>query len=209
MVLSIFRICELNYTPKSEVQSLLREREDTLKLELKLQEQEPRSQPSSPGVASATTFASLRPDNQEEMPAAMYSSTSRSENLPSSSRSTMPSSVRFANANLTPMPQSSAHQHAYTRVLSTPAIPTSSMPMNESAMDLNAANIQANMAMVSDGSRYSGAVRQIQRSQLPPYSPGNLRRMTGHGDEDNDTRLSEYVKGETRAQDMKDSGGFQ
>lgn len=82
------------------------------------------------------------------------------------------------------------------------------MPMNESALGLTAADFQANMAMVSDGSRYSGAVQQTERSQLPPYSPGNLRRMTGHGNEDNDTRLSEYVKGETRAQDMKDSGGF-
>lgn len=82
------------------------------------------------------------------------------------------------------------------------------MPINGSTLDLNAAETQANMAMVSDGSRYSGSIRTDNNSQLPPYSPGSLRTMTGHGNEDNDMRLSEYVKGETRAQDMKDSGGF-
>ncbi|KAI0173545.1 hypothetical protein GGR52DRAFT_390951 [Hypoxylon sp. FL1284] len=43
---------------------------------------------------------------------------------------------------------------------------------------------------------------------LPPYSPGSSRGqfMQGHGDESNEMRLSEYVKGETRAQNMKDSG---
>lgn len=46
--------------------------------------------------------------------------------------------------------------------------------------------------------------------ELPPYSPGNNMRgtMHGHGGESNDIRLSEYVKGATAAQDMKDSNGF-
>lgn len=62
----------------------------------------------------------------------------------------------------------------------------------------------ANMAMVTDGSRYNNHIG----IQLPPYSPGNMAPMNGHGGENNDIRLSDYVKGETRAQDMKDAGRF-
>ena len=58
----------------------------------------------------------------------------------------------------------------------------------------------AESALVSDGMRPS-------EPMLPPYEPGSSR-MTGHGTESNDMRLSEYVKGETRAQDMKDSGRY-
>lgn len=206
--MSVCRICDLNYTRNSEVQFLLNEREETLKLELKLQEQELRSQPCSPAAASAPTFAPSRRNDPGEESAATYSSLSRPEVIASSSRSTTSSPARFANMNLISIPKSSAPQHGYTRVLSTPATATSSTPINGSTLGLNAADIQANMAMVSDGSRYSGGVQTDNSSQLPPYSPGNLRTMTGHGNENNDIRLSEYVKGETRAQDMKDSGGF-
>lgn len=58
----------------------------------------------------------------------------------------------------------------------------------------------ADHALVSDGMRPS-------EPMLPPYHPGN-RRMSGHGGEDNEMRLSGYVKGQTRAQDMKDSGRY-
>lgn len=56
-----------------------------------------------------------------------------------------------------------------------------------------------NAALVSDGMR--------PMPMLPPYSPGSAR-MVGHADEGNDMRLSGYVKGETRAQNMKDSGRY-
>ncbi|KAI1800289.1 hypothetical protein F4811DRAFT_44147 [Daldinia bambusicola] len=60
-------------------------------------------------------------------------------------------------------------------------------------------------AMVTDGYRY-----RVQPGipSLPAYSPSSSRGqfMDGHGDESNDMRLSDYVKGETRAQNMKDSG---
>lgn len=202
--MSVCRICDLNYTRNSEVQFLLNEREETLKLELKLQEQELRSQPCSPAAASAPTFAPSRPDDLEEELAATYSSMSRPETIASSSRSPLSSLPRFTNMNLISIPESSTHAHAYTRVLSTPA----SVPISGASFDLNATDVQANMAMVSDGSRYSSGVQPDNNSQLPPYSPGNMRTMTGHGNETNNIRLSEYVKGETRAQDMKDSGGF-
>ncbi|KAK0629001.1 hypothetical protein B0T17DRAFT_489790 [Bombardia bombarda] len=58
----------------------------------------------------------------------------------------------------------------------------------------------AESALVSDGMRSS-------EPMLPPYEP-NRNHMVGHGLESNDMRLSEYVKGETRAQDMKDSGRY-
>jgi hypothetical protein len=58
----------------------------------------------------------------------------------------------------------------------------------------------ADSALVSDGMRPS-------EPTLPPYHPGN-RRMSGHAGEDNEMRLSGYVKGQTRAQEMKDSGRY-
>ncbi|KAL2259768.1 hypothetical protein VTK26DRAFT_6441 [Humicola hyalothermophila] len=58
----------------------------------------------------------------------------------------------------------------------------------------------ADAALVSDGMRPS-------EPSLPSYHPGN-NRMVGHAGESNEMRLSEYVKGETRAQNMKDSGNY-
>ncbi|KAI1777254.1 hypothetical protein F4818DRAFT_342145 [Hypoxylon cercidicola] len=60
-------------------------------------------------------------------------------------------------------------------------------------------------AAVTDGYRHQ---QHPGMPSLPPYSPGSSRGqfMEGHGNESNEMRLSEYVKGETRAQDMKNSG---
>jgi len=58
----------------------------------------------------------------------------------------------------------------------------------------------AESALVSDGMR--------PEPMLPPYEPPRGRQMVGHGEEDNEMRLSEYVKGGTRAQDMKDDGRY-
>ncbi|KAI1371079.1 hypothetical protein F4677DRAFT_322368 [Hypoxylon crocopeplum] len=93
-----------------------------------------------------------------------------------------------------------AHQHgtfmASTDVLDT----TMGGLMIEHSTDLD-----AEAAMVSDGFRHR---LQPGMPSLPPYSPGHSRGqfMDGHGDESNEMRLSDYVKGETRAQNMKDSG---
>ncbi|KAI0601012.1 hypothetical protein F4775DRAFT_476397 [Biscogniauxia sp. FL1348] len=64
---------------------------------------------------------------------------------------------------------------------------------------------EAAEATITDGYRHQ---MQSRMPSLPPYSPGPSRGlfMTGHGDESNDMRLSDYVKGETRAQNMKDAG---
>ncbi|KAI6371095.1 hypothetical protein MCOR25_004029 [Pyricularia grisea] len=62
-------------------------------------------------------------------------------------------------------------------------------------------------ALITDGS--SGGRVDLESgygssSGLPPYTPGRLNPMNGHGNENNEMRLSGYVKGETRAQNMKD-----
>lgn len=178
-----------------------------MKLELKLQEQELRSQPCSPAaVPSPTLAASQRSGEGEE--AALYASMSRPTVVATSSSPSMPSSSRFIGPNLASTAESSAHQYAYASVSISSAIATHSAPLDISTFNFETADNQANMAMVSDGSRYGGG-NQLDTSQLPPYSPGNQRTMNGHGNENNDTRLSEYVKGETRAQDMKDGRDLQ
>ncbi|KAK8855764.1 hypothetical protein PGQ11_011676 [Apiospora arundinis] len=74
---------------------------------------------------------------------------------------------------------------------------------------------EAEAAMVADGYRPQGAHTYANsHSQegmgmpvLPPYTPGEASRfMAGHGDESNEMRLSDYVKGQTRAQREKDHG---
>jgi hypothetical protein len=84
----------------------------------------------------------------------------------------------------------------------------------------------AEAAMITDG--YRGPAEQSHQQQQqqhhhqhnafahtsiissapPPYVPGESSRfMTGHtADDNNEMRLSDYVKGQTRAQDMKDGG---
>jgi hypothetical protein len=100
------------------------------------------------------------------------------------------------------------HNHSYSRMtlpmLSEEDHPHHSHPhphphaqQTSSTIDADAADA----ALVSDGMRPS-------EPMLPPYHPGN-RRMSGHGEEeDNEMRLSGYVKGQTRAQEMKDSGRY-
>lgn len=62
----------------------------------------------------------------------------------------------------------------------------------------------AEAAMVTDGYRQP---MPHGMPALPPYTPGESSRfMDGHGLESNEMRLSGYVKGETRAQNMRDGG---
>lgn len=209
MMLSIFRICDLNYTRNSEVQLLLDEREESLRLELKLQDQELRSQPSSP-VTAPDPMLTSRGSNAEEAAAAaavMHPSRSRPTIITSLSSSSMPSSSRSMGVNLSSLPVASDHRHVYANMLPVQSVASSLAPVDRLTSNIDATDVQANMAMISDGSRYHGG-NQVDNNQLPPYSPGNIRTMPGHGHEDNDIRLSEYVKGETRAQDMKDAGGY-
>ncbi|GAB1315932.1 hypothetical protein MFIFM68171_06142 [Madurella fahalii] len=85
--------------------------------------------------------------------------------------------------------QQQQHQHQQQYLALPPTLPM-----------LSEEEQTADAALVSDGMR-------PEAHQLPPYQPGSAR-MAGHGGESNEMRLSEYVKGETRAQDMKDSGRY-
>lgn len=71
-------------------------------------------------------------------------------------------------------------------------------------MIVHSTDSAAETALVTDGYRHL----QPGMPSLPPYSPGQSRGqfMDGHGNESNEMRLSDYVKGETRSQNMKDSG---
>ncbi|KAI1078146.1 hypothetical protein F5B20DRAFT_244806 [Whalleya microplaca] len=66
----------------------------------------------------------------------------------------------------------------------------------------NSPEQSAEAAMVTDGYR---PPQQPGMPSLPPYTPGPSRGqfMDGHGNESNEMRLSDYVKGETRAQNSK------
>ncbi|KAI1141769.1 hypothetical protein F5Y05DRAFT_272575 [Hypoxylon sp. FL0543] len=93
-----------------------------------------------------------------------------------------------------------AHQHG--QFIPAPGVLDTSMG---GLMIDHSRNLDAEAAMVTDGYRHQVAPGM---SSLPPYAPGQSRGqfMDGHGDESNEMRLSDYVKGETRAQRMKDSG---
>ncbi|KAK6956714.1 hypothetical protein Daesc_001993 [Daldinia eschscholtzii] len=92
------------------------------------------------------------------------------------------------------------HQHGLFHMASQDA---PGMSAGSSMVD-QSSNLAAE-AMVTDGYRYR---TQPGIPSLPAYSPSQTRGqfMDGHGNESNEMRLSDYVKGETRAQNMKDSG---
>lgn len=99
------------------------------------------------------------------------------------------------------------HQHQHHRhhpphhPSSPPPFPHGRIPMPMLSEEDAHSAAAADAALVSDGMRPS-------EPMLPPYHPGH-RRMSGHAEgEDNEMRLSGYVKGQTRAQDMKDSGRY-
>lgn len=199
----MFRICALNYTRNNKVQCLLDEREQLLRLELKEYEQEHRPRSRSP-TANPTHPAAAETHHNVEA-AAVYTSMARPIMPSSLSSSSMPSSSRRIGVSLAAVPESSSHHRAYPSASTLDPRPT---PTDNESSNLDLSEIHANMAMISDGSRYNGHNR-VDSNQLPPYSPGNQRTMNGHGNENNNALLSDYVKGETRAQDMKDTGNFQ
>lgn len=104
---------------------------------------------------------------------------------------------------ISPVPRQHRGSFIVTATLNTaPDISLGIMPMIIDPSTESAAEA----AMVTDGYRHPR--QDLGRLTLPPYSPGQARGqyMSGHGDESNEMRLSEYVKGERRALDMKDSG---
>jgi len=84
--------------------------------------------------------------------------------------------------------------------------PSNSMDSRQQYLPPEAdAEAQAQQALISDGGMGAGTIDP----NLPPYQPSD-RRMSGHGapGESNEMMLSGYIKGQTRAQNMKDSGNF-
>jgi hypothetical protein len=139
-----------------------------------------QQQPSSPSRSSATlsSAAGFVPVPLDEESAEAALVTDGMNHMPSQQRSPLPSQVHRRAGSSSQSP----HHHQQ------------GMPM------LLEEEQSAESALVSDGMR--------PEPMLPPYEPPRGRQMRGHGDEDNDMRLSEYVKGGTRAQEMKDGGGY-
>lgn len=220
---------------KREVEYMLEDRENIIKLELKMQDPEtPAQSPTMTTTMSSNTptvFVTQENNNNNnsnnnnddrDLEAALAVSIPRA--TPSFSRPMLapPGALNEAGG---PSYQSSRRPPRMPVSPVSPLSPvspvsplsptaattaTATLPV-EAGFILSSTEMHANLAMITDGSRYSP--QQINNSnnsnnQLPPYSPGNHGRMNGHGDESNDIRLSEYVKGATRAQDMKDQGGY-
>ncbi|KAK4454111.1 hypothetical protein QBC34DRAFT_177552 [Podospora aff. communis PSN243] len=139
-----------------------------------------QQQPSSPSRSSAnlSSGAGFVPVPLDEESAEAALVTDGMNHMPSQQRSPLPSQIHRRAGSSSQSP----HHHQQ------------GMPM------LLEEEQSAESALVSDGMR--------PEPMLPPYEPPRGRQMRGHGDEDNDMRLSEYVKGGTRAQEMKDGGGY-
>ncbi|KAJ9151296.1 hypothetical protein NKR23_g3146 [Pleurostoma richardsiae] len=204
ILVSVLRILERSYTRNSEIDHMLESQEAVLRLEQKLTEQrsaltptDSRDEPPATGIVTTATDGVP----SRAVPGAPPAIVPFPAPAPASPRSSEagPSSRRLSFASSTPTAVDSV------------SLPVLSLP----GMSLAEEEAAANLAVVMDGSRYHHHHQRDSSSGSagpgggpPPYSPGRLRPMSGHGDEDNEVRLSGYVKGETRAQDLKDAGGF-
>lgn len=223
IILSVIRVCQLRMHSKDEVEKLLQEREEMINLEHKIHDQEAASTPAqnaspvAPQSNGAFPTTNIR-SNTHPCPA---SRTTTYHTTPSSSSRPARPGLRYADSMSGPSSSAagSSSSSYRTRPPAEPVSPLSPQgsPLSATAplphdrgFILSATDVSANLAMVADGPRYapSSHHQQADNGQLPPYSPGDARAMRGHGGESNDIRLSEYVKGATAAQDMKDSSGF-
>lgn len=222
IILSVISVCQMRMYSKEDLDERLMERENMIKLEYKLQDQEAASTPTptlnrSPVVPQRSDGFAATSSHSNNLQRSM-SRTTYHTTPSSSSRPTRPG-LRYADSM--PGPSSSSASSSSYRVRQQPTEPVSPLspdsPVPSSAAAtlthdrgfiLSATDVSANLAMVADGSRYTPHHHHQAAAELPPYSPGNMRGMHGHGVESNDIRLSEYVKGATAAQDMKDSNGF-
>lgn len=216
IILSVISICQLRMYSEDELQKALQEREEMINLEHKIHDQEAAPTPArdmSPVVPQSNGGFPTTNIRSNTHPSPASRTTTYHTTPSSSSRPTRPG-LRYAESIAGPSSSSSSSYRA--RQPAEPVSPLSpDSPITTAALPhdrgfiLSATDVSANLAMVADGSRYTPQQHhQPDNNQLPPYSPGNMRNMHGHGVESNDIRLSEYVKGATAAQDMKDSNGF-
>ncbi|KAI0129502.1 hypothetical protein BJ170DRAFT_681001 [Xylariales sp. AK1849] len=188
VTLSILRICEGLYTKNSVVDERLTTASELVRLESKLSKTHRPSlirhsgSPTSPLQEGITSPRSPRSFSSRHSFRDQAPAQRRTNTLPVSPLQSSPTiTIDPAREGLLIEQRNFSDQHGADEV--------------------------AEAAMVTDG--YRGPTSQGRMPVLPPYTPGeNSRFMAGHGNESNEMRLSEYVKGETRAQNMKDSGGF-
>lgn len=179
VTVSVLRLCEGKIYSQSEVKQMMESQERMIDLEQKINDSRPHLSPinSSPVINHRISQGIL--PRRPSIPAGPPPPTIRER--PEFSEPGPSRRLSFASSS-----------------------PTA---VNSVSPVLSFASLEhhANMAMVTDGSRYNNHIG----IQLPPYSPGNnMAPMNGHGGEHNDDRLSDYVKGETRAQDIKDGGRY-
>ncbi|KAJ0109983.1 hypothetical protein J7T55_014785 [Diaporthe amygdali] len=210
IILSVLRVCELRMVPKDKVDDMLREREEMINLEHKIHDQEASAATPTHSMTPTTPQGNHEFGATDTQPYSHHSSTRETTRDAAASSSTRPARPQLRYADSIPGPSSSSSYRTprptepVSPLSPVSPISTAALPHDQGFI-LSATDVSANLAMVADGSRYSP---NADHNQLPPYSPGNRGAMRGHGTESNDIRLSEYVKGATAAQDMKDSHGF-
>ncbi|KAK7953745.1 hypothetical protein PG996_014637 [Apiospora saccharicola] len=199
VTLSILRICEGLYTRNNVVDERLTtatelyrfksNRSKVRGLSMTSQSRSPPMSPLRPGVATSPSF---------------------------------PSGSSFQYQDRRPTLQQMVPQHQHQQQQQQPqysAMPPTAMRVDPAREGLlvdeqnGDGDAEAEAAMVTDGYRpqvahsHSHSDSQGSMPALPPYTPGESSRfMVGHGNESNEMRLSDYVKGETRAQREKDGG---
>ncbi|KAK7967118.1 uncharacterized protein PG986_001395 [Apiospora aurea] len=204
VTLSILRICEGMYTRNNVVDERLTTATELYRLKTnrsKIRGMSTTSQTRSPPMSPMSPMSPLRQG---------VTSSASFPNGPSSQSQERRQTLQHQ------MP-SPPQQHSLT----TSAITVAADPAREGLLidDGQGADheAEAEAAMVTDGYRPRGGAHSHSHSDsqgsmpaLPPYTPGESSRfMVGHGNESNEMRLSDYVKGETRAQREKDHGGVQ
>ncbi|KAL8393078.1 hypothetical protein RB599_005551 [Gaeumannomyces hyphopodioides] len=169
-------------------------------------------QQNAPATAGPSTEAAISPAHPHPHPHVVHRHDSSSAHtLPSPVSPVSPPHPHRHNPPAIPAGYGAHHHHHHHQ--------TAASSSSSSPPALRAANFgyetpeeeAAAAALITDGSSRAAdphddaAAAAAARSGLPPrYTPGTLYPMSGHADETNEMRLSGYVKGETRAQNMKD-----
>ncbi|TLS24357.1 hypothetical protein PpBr36_08490 [Pyricularia pennisetigena] len=222
VILSILRICQGTYIKKTEASA--QTSEQILQLLRDEEKTRPKAYPQN-------SLASGSGDNGVVQHHQGYSQCDIASIHPMPSEGALSSRTSVLNSRVHPQHhhqcQHHTHHHHQQQPLLSPVSPTTpaffanrsgpSSPMaSPGANESNTTAFNefetpedeaAAAALITDGS--SGGRADLESgygssSALPPYTPGRLNPMNGHGNESNEMRLSGYVKGETRAQNMKD-----
>ncbi|QBZ62599.1 hypothetical protein PoMZ_11482 [Pyricularia oryzae] len=222
VILSVLRICQGTYIKKTEANAQTSEQI----LQVLREEEKTRSK-----AYPQNSFASGSGDTGVVQQNQGHSQCDIASIQPMPSEGGLMSRTSMLNSRAHPhhhhQCQHHAHHHAQQQPLLSPVSPTTptffsdragpSSPLSTPGVHQSSTTTfnefetpedeAAAAALITDGS--SGGRTDLEAgyggsSGLPPYTPGRLNPMNGHGNESNEMRLSGYVKGETRAQNMKD-----